>query len=352
MIPYIILSSRAIPTFLEITFAFMASPSLEQADFFVADLLGNPVDCDQQDAIDNGIEQANGRSVGEIATGTHTDLINVSRDNLGGAQVQGALHQIDLLKSNGHYAAATHNEHDTDGRQDSRQIHVEDALPAACAVDHGSLMVFLRNGGQCRRVDDSIPAQILPNTRPDIDMAEGVGHAAEIVRITITAKDTEQGAVETVDRAKNHVDHGHKNHHGDEVGHIGDSLGELLEPLVGNGIDHKSEDDRDGETDNDLIKRDGQGISQNLLEVVAGEELLKPLQAHPLRSSDTVSGPILTEGNLCTIHRPEVENSNVDNWNQNQQMELPLLQHFSASTQSWSCLNDRFLHRRCPFSFI
>lgn len=70
----------------------------EQADFFVTELLGDPVDRNQEHAVDHGVEQAYRRAIGEVGGSAHADLIHVGGDDFGGRKVQVGLQQIGFSK--------------------------------------------------------------------------------------------------------------------------------------------------------------------------------------------------------------------------------------------------------------
>ena len=55
-----------------------------------------------------------------------------------------------------------------------------------------------------------------------------------------------------------------------------------------------------------------------------GQEALEPLQSDPFGTPDTCPGLVVTERDLCAVHRAVVENQQPDHREQDQQMELPV----------------------------
>src|SRR5579875_31753 len=108
------------------------------------------VDDEDQHEVDRRIEQADGGREAEVVI-DQADLIHIRVDDLGRAEVERVLQEVDLLEADGHDVARREDRQDDDGRTQRGQVDGEHAPPARRPVDGGRLVqrrVDARQRGQ------------------------------------------------------------------------------------------------------------------------------------------------------------------------------------------------------------
>jgi L-fucose mutarotase/ribose pyranase (RbsD/FucU family) len=106
----------------------------------------------------------------------------------------------------------------------------------------------------------------------------------------------------------------------DEVGQIGNGLNRSLEDLILDFIQQDCENNRDRETENQIVDTDEQRIAHQTREIEAAEELREILQADKLTSHDTLDRLIVLEGDDVAVHRPIAEQDEVNRQNQQERV--------------------------------
>ena len=113
---------------------------------------------------------------------------------------------------------------------------------------------------------DGVPAEILPDARPDIEVWKHRSLHAPVRRRTAD-EGSVNVSVQTGVGAEQHPDDGDQHHHGEEMRDIADILRDLLELRVLDGVEEQCEDDGQREACKDRIERNGQGVPQHFLEL-------------------------------------------------------------------------------------
>ena len=148
----------------------------------------------------------------------HADFIDVSGNDLGNRRVDAVLHEVDFFKADGEDAACVEDEQRDDRRSDVRDIDSDDAADLARAVHARGFVKILRHARQRGEIDDRRIAHRLPYAGPDVQAAEILDIAHEILRTG--AKRGKQ----LIDNACGNIgeleDHRNENDRGNEIGHI------------------------------------------------------------------------------------------------------------------------------------
>ena len=224
----------------------------------IGNALGDRVRGDQEDEVDQGIEQADGGRIRILAV-NNTDLVGVGRDDLGGRHIQRILHQVDLVETHVEHGTHVHDEQDRAGRHDRRQVDVTDQLQTAGAIDLRGLVQRGVHTGERGQVDDGVPADVLPDFGDPVDGGDGAGGAHQRFVAEEAAQDA--GA-----RGQEDVEHRDDDHHGDEVGHVGDGLYEALDFLGADLVDEQGQNDREDEAHDQRPQGDANGVGHDLAE--------------------------------------------------------------------------------------
>ena len=86
------------------------------------------------------------------------------------------------------------------------------------------------------------------------------------------------------------------------MGNIRNILGKLFQPIDLAQMQDQCQDDRHGESGGNGIQRDLQRIANILLPAVVVKEGFKVFQTYEFTAPDTVSGFVILEGDLQTVH--------------------------------------------------
>jgi hypothetical protein len=103
----------------------------------------------------------------------------------------------------------------------------------------------------------------------------------------------------------------HDDDHGNKVGHIGDGLEGFFEPVVFDGVEAESEDDRDGEACDKTVDGKAEGIPDNSGEHIGVKKLFEVRQTHPGAAPDTAQDGVFLKGDLYSGHGDISENDAV-----------------------------------------
>ena len=109
---------------------------------------------------------------------------------------------------------------------------------------------------------------------------------------------------------------------GEEIGQIGDGLGELLEFLRPDLVDHQREDDRRGEVTDQHFQVQHDRVLHHVPEVGVGDELLELFEPHPLAAPDALDRVVLLKGDDEPHHGSVLENYKVEHRKQQQQVQV------------------------------
>ena len=220
-----------------------------------------------------------------------------------------------------------------------------DLLHAGRAIDGGGLIQLRVDRCQRGNIEDGIPAGILPNIRADEQRTEPVLLDHEVN--PVAAHGGDQLVDDAVGGREEQVDHARQHHGGDEVGHVDGRLGEALEPLGVQLIQHDGQQDRDREAEEQAIHVQHDGVLEHTAAVVGVEEGLKVLQAHPLAAGDAEGSLVVAEGDLHAVHREVAENHEKDQRGNQQDPQLPVTAHGALETVSQAMAGHRTgLHLR------
>jgi hypothetical protein len=99
------------------------------------------------------------------------------------------------------------------------------------------------------------------------------------------------------------TDQGTDHHHGDKVGHIGDSLDGPFEGHIVYFIEEQGQDDGGGKTEKNVKEADGKGIPDEPEKVRILEKADKMLHPHPGTPGHAKIRPELLKGNQETVYR-------------------------------------------------
>ena len=175
--------------------------------------------------------------------------------------------------------AQPHQKDGDDGGQDAGQRDVPDGLPAGSAVQFGGLKLLEVDGRKGCQEDHAVPAEILPDFGGHIDGPEPgrVGQEGD----GLPAKGLDDGIEQAVQADKVHHQAA-DDHNADEVGHVGDGLGQLFEAAAADLIEDKGEDDGNGEAEDQGLQAQNQGVADQSAKVVAVEKVNEIFKADKL----------------------------------------------------------------------
>ena len=181
------------------------------------------------------------------------------------------------------------------------------------------------DAGERSQIDDGIPAHLLPNAGPDVHMPEVFGLAHDVGRRA--AQRAHDGAHPAAVDGEHAVHHAHKHDDGDEVRQVGDRLGDLAKAAAGHGVHDQRQQNRHREAGQQVIEAQDQRVAHERGKVVAVEEVVEPLHAHPLAARDAVGKVEIAEGDLHAVHRPVMKDEDIQEGGENHQVERAVIDH-------------------------
>ena len=214
----------------------------------------------------------------------------------------------------------------------------QNPLEAGGSVDDGGFVELGVHGGQGGNVDDGAPAHALPDAGPDVDVAEGSGAGHEVVGLSA------QGFDDLIDGSRGGGKHGdddaRHDHHGDEVGGVQHRLDEAF-VSAGDFVQEKGYQDGDGESRQEGIDGNGEGVADQGPAVVGGEEFLEVFESHPGASGEAQGAFVVFEGDLDAVHGEVAENQHGEKGGQEHQIVLAVLPDgLAQAAELW--VGDRF----------
>ena len=123
------------------------------------------------------------------------------------------------------------------------------------------------------------------------------------------------------------VHHAHEHDDGDEVRQVGDRLGDLAEAAAGHGVHDQRQQNRHREPGQQIVKAQDERVAHEQAEVVAAEEVAEPLHAHPFAAGDAVREVEVAEGDLHAVHRPVMEDEDIQEGGENHQVQRAVVDH-------------------------
>ena len=109
--------------------------------------------------------------------------------------------------------------------------------------------------------------------------------------------------------------------------HIDGGLGEALEALVVQLVQHDSQDHRDREAEQQAQEVEQEGVREHPPAVIQLEELFKVGPADPGAAGDAESGFIVPESDLRAVHREIAENNEECQRGDQEHPQLPVPLH-------------------------
>ena len=177
-------------------------------------------------------------------------------------------------------------------------------------------------------IEDGIPARVLPDAGDDVDRAEPGGFIHKVDGLS--AQRDDQVIDDAVGGGEQDVQDAGQNHRGDEVRDIDGGLGELLQALPADVVDHNGQEDRNREGEEKAQHIEQEGIPDQASEVVGLEECNEVLEAvhrGPGTADNAADSLVILEGDLDTVHRKIVEDDQVDQSRKNQKIEPAVLEN-------------------------
>ena len=160
-------------------------------------------------------------------------------------------------------------------------------------------MELRADAGEGRYVDDGTVAHTLPNTRPHVQMPEEFRLTHKV--LGLAAQGLDDGVDKAAGRREEQGHHSHQNNGGDEVGHVGDGLGELLKAQVLDVVENQGQDNGEREADHQAVNRDNQRVGKQHAEVGAVEKLFEPFEPHPFAPPNAKARPVVLKGDLQAV---------------------------------------------------
>ena len=144
----------------------------------------------------------------------------------------------------------------------------------------------------------------------------------------LAAQGLDDGVDKAAGRREEQGHHSHQNNGGDEVGHVGDSLGKLLKPQVFDVVENQGQDNGEREADHQAVNRDNQRVGKQHAEVGAVEKLFKPFEPHPFAPPNAKARPVVLKGDLQAVQGEVHKHGDEHNSGDQEKVELivPLYQ--------------------------
>ena len=198
---------------------------------------------------------------------------------------------------------------------------MKDPLEPGRAVDGRRLVQTRIDPGKRRDVDDGSPSHILPHAGPHIQVPEIFRISKEVH--AVHSQRVQDRIDHSHGRRKQYGNHTHDNHGGNKVRRVQHGL---RHPLKSSAqlVDNQRHKDRHREPHKQRVQGQGEGIADQIPEIISVEEIRKIPEAHPPASQNTQGNLIILKRDLQAVHRRVAEDQHIDHGRQDQQIILPV----------------------------
>lgn len=108
------------------------------------------------------------------------------------------------------------------------------------------------------------------------------------------------------------------------MGDINDRLGEFLEPLLADAVEHQGQNNGDGESPEKVEQVEQQGIGNQTAEQIRIKEGRKVLKPNPGTAHNSLGNLEILKGYLDAVEGNIVEDDEIQNPRQQQHIDLPI----------------------------
>ena len=179
------------------------------------------------------------------------------------------------------------------------QRDMEQLFPFASAVDFGGLIQLAVDAGQGGQIDDGAPAYLLPDAGENVD---GSVKARILEQWRALSAEEDDDVVEQAGGHAEIGQHAADDDEGNEVRKIGDGLNCVLKGLMPDLVDQQSKQNGGWESENHIVGREKQGVSDQSWKVDVREEALKVVQADPVAARNAQSWCIVLKCDDRAVH--------------------------------------------------
>lgn len=176
---------------------------------------------------------------------------------------------------------------------------MEHFLQTAGAVNVGSFIQLRVDAGQCRHIDDGVPAKFLPDIgdpdeRPEGGLRHQRGHLLKAQHSQNLIDDAVGGK---------HIDEDTGQHHPrNKVGECEHGLEKLLDPGLTDLVEQNRHDDGHREVEDQPPQTENQGVLKGTSEFTVGEHLPEVLEARPRTVPKAGIIAVIPEGQRNAAH--------------------------------------------------
>ena len=311
----------AVEDFCFFAFDHFSAPPLP--DTFAGHTVGNGIGAQKQDTGDYALKQTHCRSQRILRLGNAL-TVNIGREHVGNAAHDLVFEYQHAFHADVHHGAHSQDEQDDDGGTDTRQGDVPNLLGLVRTVDDGGFILFHVDAGDGGQIDDSAPADFLPDVDYDVDRSPPCFTCKE-VNALVRAGNSFVDGVDGTGRGRKKTGYDAAQHDpGEEMRDIHDRL---RDALVGHGvhfIEHQRKNDRSGKSEYQVQYVQRQRVAEHSEKYGRGKQTFEEIESHPWAFHNADRRVEILEAHLYAVKRHILEQDIVGEHRNEQQVQIPV----------------------------